>query len=551
MKRCVFLLTYVLCHLFAYGQTVKWHYNLKDVSFGQTSAMDVDGDGKLELIFSTYWNDSNVYCLNAENGTLKWKHRQPGPSGGCNDAGPLIFDPFGNGNYKVVIPGSCMDTTFCVDADSGYVQWKTITGGGDSPPSMADVNGDGQPEVLHGTFYGDVYCLNGRTGAVVWTQTVDANAAIESEPTVVKNNGETDFACATWDFTYDSNRIACYRASDHSLKWQHATHNLLYHGPATGDIDRDGRKELVIGDYDGYLYCLKADDGTLMWKDSVSKQSGGYIGAPVTLADLNNDGYLDIIYMDGNMVRVVNRNDSTEWTYSPPGDFTNFRGAVVADVNNDNIKDVTFCTNYGTILSLDGVTGNVIRSFDFNAYAHNILGDTSSIFEVDNAPIIADFDNDGVLDLFIIGGRGRSDSTTYQDNGYALCLNWGTGKGPAWTMFRHDQRRTACLCDSLGLPLNVRNETTASATQMNIAPNPVSGAFNILFDAAESENVSLTVMDISGKVVWQKNNYQAQRGSNTIRITNEEVNTLPAGMYFVTLRSSVINETQKLVIQKK
>ena len=116
-----------------------------------------------------------------------------------------------------------MDTTFCVDADSGYVQWKTVTGGGDSPPSSADVDGDGLPEVMHGTFYGNVKCLNGQTGAIKWNRLIDTNAAIESEPTIVRNGAELDFAVATWDFTYDSNRIACYRASDQSLKWSHYT----------------------------------------------------------------------------------------------------------------------------------------------------------------------------------------------------------------------------------------------------------------------------------------------------------------------------------------
>ena len=550
MKNLLLLFLSAQC-ITMHAQSVKWHYNLKDVSFGQTVAKDVDGDGKLELIFSTYWNDSNVYCLNAEDGSLKWKHPQPGPGGGCNDAGPLVFDPFKNGNYKVVIPGSCMDTTFCLDADTGYVQWKTVTGGGDSPPSMADIDGDGYPEVLHGTFFGDVQCLNGRTGAKKWTLLVDTNTAIESEPTIIRNTGELDFAVATWDFNHDSDRIVCYRASDHSLKWKHYVHNLLYHGPATGDLFHNGQKEVVIGDYDGYLYCIRSSDGVLLWKDSVSKVAGGYIGAPVTLADINNDGYLDIIYMDGAMVRAVDRNDSALWTYKPTSDYTNFRGAVVADVNNDAIKDVTFCTDYGIVTSLDGATGAVIRTFDIRSYAATVLGDTSSIFEVDNAPIIADFDGDGILDLFIIGGKGRSDSTSPTDYGYAFCLSWGAGNGPAWTMFRHDEQRTGCLCDTNGLPLREPKSDLQNNLGFEVFPNPSTGTFNFTFTLPRPETISISLTDMAGKEVIPSTTKYYKDGVNTILFDNSQTAQLADGIYLVRLKGADINTLQKLVIARK
>ena len=547
LRKTTFIIIFTFLTGITYSQSVKWHYTLKDVSFGQTAARDIDGDGKLELIFSTYWNDSNVYCLNAENGSLKWKHAQPGPGGGCNDAGPVIFNPYNNGNLKVVIPGSCMDTTFCVDADSGYVQWKTVTGGGDSPPSVVDYNNDGFQDILHGTFFGNVQCLNGRSGSIYWTLPVDINAAIESEPTVIKTATETLFAVATWDFNYDSNRIACYKASDHSLKWKYYTHNLLYHGPAIGDLFRNGQKELVIGDYDGYLYCLNASNGNLIWKDSVSKVAGGYIGAPVTLADLNNDGYLEIIYMDGSNIRVVNRNDSALWSYSPPADFTNFRGAAIADVNNDNIKDVTFVTNYGKVISLDGQTGNVIRSFDLHTYSIDSLGNSSIIFEVDNAPIIADFDQDGILDLFIIGGKGRSDSTTYNDYGYAFCLSWGVGNGPDWTMFRHDEQRTACLCDANGLPTSINDVHQTNKNLVTIFPNPTNGSFSVLFNSFVNEIVNYTLIDLTGKEILPKISKQINKGENEIFFTEEIMQKIKKGVYVLKVTGNSVNLYERII----
>jgi hypothetical protein len=253
--------------------------------------------------------------------------------------------------------------------------------------------------------------------------------------------------------------------------------------------------------------------------------------------------------MDGNMVRVVDRNDSTLWTYTPTG-FTNFRGAVVADVNNDHIKDVTFCTDYGTVISLDGMTGAVIRTFDLYNYAVTVLGDTSSIFEVDNAPIIADFDGDGILDLFIIGGKGRSDSTSYNDYGYAFCLSWGAGHGPAWTMFRHDGRRTGCLCDTNGLPLAIQY-TTENNLAPDIIPNPSAGEFSISFSLAVGQPISISVTDMTGRIVIPASQKYYPQGACSMHFDKTKTLGLNNGPYLVQIKGNEINTTKKLVIYRK
>ncbi|OJW81671.1 MAG: hypothetical protein BGO69_14255 [Bacteroidetes bacterium 46-16] len=543
MKQIAILLLLLGSYIYAGAQLpqVKWYYDIHDVSFGQTAAKDVDGDGRLELVFSTYWNDSTVYCLNAEDGSLKWQHKLPGPLGGCNDAGPLIFDPFGNGNYKVVIPGSCMDTTFCLDADSGYVQWKTVTGGGDSPPSCADIDHDGNIEVLHGTFDGHVACLDGKTGALKWKVLVDANAAIESEAAIMdaEHNGTLDFVVATWDFTNDSNRISCFRGSDHSLVWSsYLPKNLMYHGTAFGDIDHDGRYELTIGDYDGYVYCLNAEDGSPLWKDTAYV----YVGAPTTLADLDNDGYLDVIYCDGANVIARKHDKSPLWAYPIPGQGS-FRGVAVADVNNDNYPDVTFATGDGQVISLNGSNGSVIRSVNMNT----IYQDT---FEIDNAPIIADFDGDDTLDLFIVGGKTRYPNTAI-DYGRAYCFSWGIGNGPDWTMFRRDERRSACVCDSLGLPLpplNIKELKAAESGDLILSPNPNNGNFILSFSLPADADALISITDMAGRKVLADLTKSYKKGLNTEYFSQEKLNILTPGIYLLQLKTIDYQHIEKLII---
>ena len=56
--------------------------------------------------------------------------------------------------------------------------------------------------------------------------------------------------------------------------------------------------------------------------------------------------------------------------------------------------------------------------------------------------MIADFNNDGKLDIFIIGGY-VSKSTLSHGRAYALTA--GNGTGPGWPMFRHDLNHSGCF----------------------------------------------------------------------------------------------------------
>ena len=192
----------------------------------------------------------------------------------------------------------------------------------------------------------------------------------------------------------------------------------------------------------------------------------------------------------------------------------------------------------------------MIRSFDIRNYAVTVLGDTSSIFEVDNAPIIADFDGDGILDLFIIAGKGRSDVTSPTDYGYAFCLSWGVGHGPAWTMFRHDQQRTGCLCDTSGLPIPLSVDYPQNNISFSVMPNPSAGEFNISFTLPQPELITVSLTDISGKEVRSAITNQYKEGMNNIQIGTAQTPELANGIYLIRLKAVDLNLTQKVVISR-
>jgi outer membrane protein assembly factor BamB len=151
------LLTLLLPLLFAQAQVPVqlWGFDTRDASFGQTAAGDIDGDGKLELVFGCYRNDSSIYALNAEDGSLLWKFNAAKPGrDGCNDVATLIVDVDDDGIPEVIVPSSCNPTTYCFDGKTGALIWSARTRSSDSPPTVADIDGGGKLEILHGEFGG-------------------------------------------------------------------------------------------------------------------------------------------------------------------------------------------------------------------------------------------------------------------------------------------------------------------------------------------------------------------------------------------------------------
>ncbi len=362
MKKTIIFLAVVLNLVFSMpfcAQTPKilWWYNTYDFSAGQAAAKDFDGDGKYEVVFGCYRNDSCIYALNAENGSLLWKfNASPTGSHGCNDDAPVIYDVDNNGTQEVIVPGSCNPKTFCLNGANGSVKWVCNTRGSDSPPTIADLDNDGKPEILHGEFGGYVLCINGEDGSVAWEIAVDINSWVQTAPTIadLDGNGQLDFVVATWNFSYKDS-IFAFNGSTKQKMWAYPVHDHVYHGTAVADIDLDGKPELVLGSYNDTLYCLNGENGSIKWK----YKGTGYVGGPAVIGDLDLNGVCDIVFPNGSDVTALTSSGVLKWKYTIPNLGQCFRGAALADINNDYKLDVVFGTSKGSLIALNGINGNL------------------------------------------------------------------------------------------------------------------------------------------------------------------------------------------------
>ena len=448
---------------------ILWWYQLDAPSFGSSAVGDIDEDGFLEIVFGTYFNDEHVYALNAEDGSLLWSY----DTGGCNDASPVIADVDLDGHLEVIIPASSPSMVYCFNGMTGAVEWSRSTGASnciDSPPAVADVDNDDKPEVVFGTFYGNVFCLNGEDGTITWQINLGTNSYIQSGPALLDANddGQIDVVVAQWA---GDCRVYTLWGNNGSILWySDLPSDYMYHGCSFADLDEDGKPELVIGSYDNHVYVFNAEDGSLAWQYVAPY----YVGAPTSIGDLNNDGHLEVVFVSYNMLGVLSHTGSLLWSATTGGNM--FRGAALSDVDGDGICDVVFGSEDGVLRVLKGSDGQVVWTCDLQAHY-------GMVYEIDHAPVIADLDNDGFLDVFVVGGYGISNPWT-NNHGRAYALSAGNGSGSGWPMFRHDVVHSACF------PLDVNEPPSGGNISGPLYGRPeVNYTFCITVDDPEGDDV--------------------------------------------------------------
>jgi len=528
----LYFLTFILLNsrgVNAQTPVVKWWFDTQDMSFGNAASADIDNDGKPEIVFGCYRNDSCVYALNGEDGSLLWKRN----TGGCNDVGPTIYDVDDDDTLEVIVPSSCVPQTFCLNGATGAIKWHVPTNGSDSPPTIGDVDNDGKPEILHGEFGGYVICLNGEDGSQKWEIPVDLTSWIQTEPALIDldGNGQLDFVVANWSDTF--NMVYAFRADNHSPLWeQDAPADFMYHGASFADIDKDGKPELVIGSYDGYIYCLNGEDGSVKWS-ATSDSYYPYVGAPTSIGDLNNDGNLEVVFVNDEIVAVVSDTGTIIWDYIIPGYSTSFRGVAISDINEDNILDVVFGTSNGDVIVLSGIDGSEIWTYSLAALYGNS-------FDIDHGPLIADFDGNGKSDIFVVGGHAEYPATE-NNYGRAYCISSETGSGPDWPMFRRNIVRSACVCEPI---TGIKNNIAANNNILKVFPNPAKDKVHVTVQNIDKSKVTVKIMDVNNTIVFS-GTFKPVLSKLSLYI---DLAGFAPGIYFLTLTGIDFVRTEKFTL---
>ncbi|WP_369178909.1 FG-GAP-like repeat-containing protein [Candidatus Thiodubiliella endoseptemdiera] len=197
-----------------------------------------------------------------------------------------------------------------------------------------------------------------------------------------------------------------------------------YSSPTLADIDGDGNLDLVVGERDGTLKYYQ-NTGTTSNPAYEAKTGDdnpfngidvGHYSTP-NLADIDGDGDLDLVV--GEVYGTLKYYQNTSSTSNPAyeaktGDDNPFNGIDVgysskptlADIDGDGDLDLVMGEAYGTLKYYQntGTTSNPAyeaKIGDDNPFNGIDVGDYSSPVGDYSSPVLADIDGDGDLDLVV------------------------------------------------------------------------------------------------------------------------------------------------------
>jgi outer membrane protein assembly factor BamB len=407
---------------------VLWKVPLRSNSYGGAAVADVDGDGLLEVAFGTYFGDSRVLVLNGEDGSELWSHDA---GRACLDASVRFGDVNGDGRLDLVVPVSNTCRVHAFEAATGKIQWTYETGDGDcidSPPALVDLNGDGFPELVFGSFRNRLHVVDGPTGKRVRLLDV-GTGFIQTGPVVMDLDGDevADFVAGTFK---GDNRLWALSGRTGEPLWHHEVGKGIgiYHGPAVGDLDGDGIPELVQTAYDGVVRCLRSKDGKVLWSLNPGER---YYMSPAAIADLDGDGKLEVIAVSSRVTVIESDGEVRYSKRIAAGWGGAHRGASIADLDGDGNLDIAYLLDNGSFGVRRGRDGELLYELAASRITDQTVASNA------NGPVLADLDGDGFLDAFYVVGRGQS-SGSDANFGVAVCVTGFRGRGPGWPMLRHD-----------------------------------------------------------------------------------------------------------------
>jgi hypothetical protein len=336
--------------------SVNWGGTTYTVSAsGGVAIGDLEGDGSPDLLVTAY--SSHIIALESD-GSVKWVS-----SGTCASryTYPSIADLDGDGDAEIIAGNLVIDS-------EGFTL-AVLPQNGNNISYAADLDGDGEQEIIAG---GAVYTMDGDE---VW------NSGQGNGYTAVGNFDDDDQG----EVLLRNGANAYLLDDDGSLIWSSTFAGGGGGAPAIGDLDGDGEME-VVGSGTSNLTAIDTD-GDRMWTISVHDTSSG--SAAVSVYDFDGDGTDEVLVADEYDLWIVDgRSGGVYLRETRHASGTIWENPVVADVDGDSFTEIVLATNNYAYSGWDGLVilsdvegGWVTSGSTWNQHAFSVtnINDDSSV----------------------------------------------------------------------------------------------------------------------------------------------------------------------------